>query len=289
MSETALMERGCTPSLWQAETKSQPGSASPVRARLLDEEQPASLEVGGEASPGLGLEGDVGGLATLALPEADECPLEVEVSEPPQTRARVTGRRRLEDRDDRPVAKVERLDSESFYRYVNSTDELTLVVRGHLSLEAVLNHVLDRARPRGLTEEFDSLRFPQRVDLAIALGKLDIESRPAWMKINAIRNRFAHDLHGKITNKEARETLAMLPAWWAPPPVGTLDHPLGPQARSDGAWRCCGQERSTRACLATPPSCPSSWTWRSFRAHQARHVQPPNVGLRGGVRPAAYP
>ena len=120
------------------------------------------------------------------------------------------------------------IDSESFYRYVNSTDELTLVVRGHLSLEAVLNHVLDRARPRGLTEEFDSLRFPQRVDLAIALGKLDIESRPAWMKINAIRNRFAHDLDAKITNEEARETLAMLPAWWAPPPVGTLDHPLGP-------------------------------------------------------------
>src|SRR5450759_2561401 len=31
------------------------------------------------------------------------------------------------------------IDSESFYRYVNSHDELTLVVRGHLSLEAVLN------------------------------------------------------------------------------------------------------------------------------------------------------
>ena len=120
------------------------------------------------------------------------------------------------------------IDSESFYRYVNSTDQLTLVVRGHLSLEAVLNHLLDRALPRGLTEELDSLRFPQRVDLAIALGKLDIESRPAWMKINAIRNRFAHDLDAKITNEEARETLAMLPAWWAPPPVGTLDHPLGP-------------------------------------------------------------
>src|SRR5665647_313591 len=31
MSETAFIERGCTPSLWQAETKSQPGSASPPR------------------------------------------------------------------------------------------------------------------------------------------------------------------------------------------------------------------------------------------------------------------
>jgi len=58
--------------------------------------------------------------------------------------------------------------------------------------------------PEALTEELDSLRFPQRVDLGIALGKLDIESRPAWMKINAIRNRFVHDLHAKITNKEAR-------------------------------------------------------------------------------------
>src|SRR5450756_1003556 len=31
MSEAAFIERGCTPSLWQAETKSQPGSASPPR------------------------------------------------------------------------------------------------------------------------------------------------------------------------------------------------------------------------------------------------------------------
>jgi hypothetical protein len=120
------------------------------------------------------------------------------------------------------------IDSERFYQFVNSDDELTLVVRGHLSLEAVLNHILDRALPRGLGEELDSLRFPQRVDLALALGKLDIESRPVWMKINAIRNRFAHDFDAKITQAEAREALGMLPGWWVPPPVTTLDHPRGP-------------------------------------------------------------
>jgi hypothetical protein len=110
------------------------------------------------------------------------------------------------------------IDSERFYQFVNSDDELTLVVRGHLSLEAVLNLILDRALPRGLGEELDSLRFPQRVDLALALGKLDTESRPVWMKINAIRNRFAHDFDAKITQAEARDTLGMLPAWWVPPP-----------------------------------------------------------------------
>src|SRR5674476_230384 len=51
------------------------------RAGLLHEDRPSSLEVGEEGSAGLGLEGDVEGLATLPPPEADEPPIEVEVLE----------------------------------------------------------------------------------------------------------------------------------------------------------------------------------------------------------------
>src|SRR5450759_4300612 len=52
-----------------------------VSTGLLHEGWPSAFEVGEEASPGLGLEGDVEGLATLAPPEADEPPLEVDVLE----------------------------------------------------------------------------------------------------------------------------------------------------------------------------------------------------------------
>src|SRR5450756_1891279 len=63
------------------------GNEEPTRvrlagsARLLDEDWPSALEVGGEGGPGLGLEGDIEGLAALPPPEADQGPLEVEVFE----------------------------------------------------------------------------------------------------------------------------------------------------------------------------------------------------------------
>ena len=76
--------------------------------RLLDKGWPSVLEVGGEGGPGLGLESDVKGLATLAPPETDQGPLEVDVLKPQESDARVAGRCRLEDRDDRPVTQVER-------------------------------------------------------------------------------------------------------------------------------------------------------------------------------------
>jgi|NGEPerStandDraft_6_1074524.scaffolds.fasta_scaffold09735_5 hypothetical protein len=84
MSETAFIESGCTPSLWQAETKSQPGSASP-----------AALACSTKGGPGLGLEGDVEGLATFSSPEADEPPLVVEVLEAQEAHARVASGRCL--------------------------------------------------------------------------------------------------------------------------------------------------------------------------------------------------
>src|SRR5664280_1569593 len=58
-------------------------------ARLLDEGRPTALEVGEEGGPGLGLEGDIEGLATFAPPEADEPPLVVEVLEPKEPHTRV--------------------------------------------------------------------------------------------------------------------------------------------------------------------------------------------------------
>jgi hypothetical protein len=81
-----------------------------VVAGLFDEVGSPALEVREEGRPGLGLQGDVEGLAALAAPEADERPLEVEVLEPQQSYARVASGGRLENRDDRSVAQVESFD-----------------------------------------------------------------------------------------------------------------------------------------------------------------------------------
>jgi hypothetical protein len=120
------------------------------------------------------------------------------------------------------------IDSQRFFEYINSADELTLVVRGHLSLEAALNLIIETALPRPL--DLEGLRFSQKVDLAIALGRIDPGSRAAWAKVNAIRNRFAHDLDAAVTKREAREALELLPKIMDPPPLESLDHPRGPAA-----------------------------------------------------------
>jgi len=62
----------------------------------------------GEGGPDLGLEGNVEGLGALGPPEADERPLEVEIIKVEKADARIASGRRLEDRDNRPVAQVER-------------------------------------------------------------------------------------------------------------------------------------------------------------------------------------
>lgn len=89
------------------------------------------------------------------------------------------------------------VDGQQMLRSVHSRDDLTLVVRGHLCLEAVLNLLIAHAIPEGL-DHLEALTFAGRVDLAIALDQVPIELRDAWLGVNKIRNRFAHDLDAKL-------------------------------------------------------------------------------------------
>jgi hypothetical protein len=89
------------------------------------------------------------------------------------------------------------VDSEQMVRSLHSRDDLTLVVRGHICLEAALSFLLMHAVPEGLAH-LETLSFAGKVDLAIALGQVPIELRRTWLGVNAIRNRFAHDLDATL-------------------------------------------------------------------------------------------
>jgi hypothetical protein len=132
------------------------------------------------------------------------------------------------------VARVNRakIDRNRIFEYINSNDDLTVVLRGHLSLEAVLNHVLDASLAGGVTDELENLRFMQRVDLVIGLGKIDADARPLFKKINELRNRCGHHLDATITKEDAMAALRLLPAWAPQPPRGhlKLDLPQGPSS-----------------------------------------------------------
>jgi hypothetical protein len=121
-------------------------------------------------------------------------------------------------------ASARRIDSDELNAYLNADDDLTVVVRGHLCLEAALNVVLEHALPKGLSN-LDQLRFPARVDLAVAMGRLAPEARNAWLEVNRLRNDFAHDLDARIDADRARRLVACVPGdrspRFMPPAPGT--------------------------------------------------------------------
>ena len=79
-----------------------------------------------------------------------------------------------------------------------------VVIRGHLGLENALNTLLEVGLPNGLSN-LENLRFPARVDLAIALGLLDPAGRSAWLLVNELRNRVAHDLDAILDDAVASQ------------------------------------------------------------------------------------
>jgi len=132
----------------------------------------------------------------------------------------------------RPSAR--RINSDELNTYLNADDDLTVVVRGYLCLEAALNVLLEHALPKGLSH-LDELRFPARVDLAVALGRLAPVEREAWLEVNQLRNVFAHDLDAQIDDARARRLVACVPGnrrpSFMPPAPG-----VGPGNRAVVAW-----------------------------------------------------
>jgi hypothetical protein len=108
-----------------------------------------------------------------------------------------------------PRRGARRIDPEEVNQYLDSEDDLTLVLRGHACLEAVLNVVLDGAVPEDLNYLSDAnLRFPARLDLAVLLGKVRHEDRRGWLILNGLRNDFAHDLDATIGDQPCERLLA---------------------------------------------------------------------------------
>lgn len=88
------------------------------------------------------------------------------------------------------------LPDETLYDSLLGEDELGLVVRAHIHVEARLNKLLDAftLRPALLPR----LRYEQRVNLAAALGLAE-RAVPPLKKIGDIRNLFGHKVDTSLT------------------------------------------------------------------------------------------
>jgi hypothetical protein len=93
---------------------------------------------------------------------------------------------------------------------VNFGDELQVAIRCHLAIEHHLINVIESELKYPNEFSTSKLNFRQKVELAIALGKIDKGMKGTFLSINKLRNQFAHDMHKKITEQEMDELYSTL-------------------------------------------------------------------------------
>jgi hypothetical protein len=102
-------------------------------------------------------------------------------------------------------------DKEQLHRHLHSGSSLAMLLKGHLWVEVMLEDAIREAvfKPEHL--DLDRLAFPAKVSLAAALDLVSEDDLPAYRKLNALRNRFAHDLkREELTSSDATELLETL-------------------------------------------------------------------------------
>lgn len=101
-------------------------------------------------------------------------------------------------------------DTALFLEHINADEPLEIILRGHLWIESALIEVIRDALKVPDALKMDRLSFPQKIDLAVALGVFDSKQAPAYMKINQLRNKVAHQLASAIGEPEELELIQIL-------------------------------------------------------------------------------
>jgi hypothetical protein len=86
--------------------------------------------------------------------------------------------------------------------HLNTKDPLSLVIRGHLYVEAVLIMQIESALINKGALDFEWLNFPTKVDLAFALGKIGSADVRGFKALNSLRVKFAHKVQMTLTKQD---------------------------------------------------------------------------------------
>jgi hypothetical protein len=92
-------------------------------------------------------------------------------------------------------------DFPTLMKHLNAEDPLALVLRGHLYVEAALIKQIESGLVDKKALKVARLNFPNKVNLAVALGKVDPPDDRGFIALNDLRNDFAHDVKMKLTEQ----------------------------------------------------------------------------------------
>jgi len=93
-------------------------------------------------------------------------------------------------------------DVPTFAQHLNAQDPVAVVVRAHLYVESALIRLIEAALVRREALDVTRLPFLTKVNLAVALGKIEPKDRDAYAALNRLRNRFAHDLRTQLADQD---------------------------------------------------------------------------------------
>ena len=96
-------------------------------------------------------------------------------------------------------------DQELVLELVNQGNDLLIVIRCHLLIESYLIKLIESELPNPSALNIDKLNFTQKIELGLALDILHQDMKGFLLKINNLRNKFAHDHLKKITEKDITE------------------------------------------------------------------------------------
>jgi len=95
--------------------------------------------------------------------------------------------------------------------HLSEGDRLSTLIKGHLWVERSINEALIAISERPSELRLDRWAFTTKVDMAAALGCVDLEHATAIRKLNSLRNRAAHRLDYDVSDAEVREFARSLP------------------------------------------------------------------------------
>ena len=97
--------------------------------------------------------------------------------------------------------------NDDFIEHITSGRPVEVLLRGHLWVEAELISVLQDVLPFPSLIDLDRVNFPQKVSLVAAHGFIRPEDIPAYMKLNSLRNKVAHNLTAEPGEEYARDLI----------------------------------------------------------------------------------
>lgn len=101
-------------------------------------------------------------------------------------------------------------DMLEFMKATNDEDELQIILRGQLYIEHEIEKLLRLRMVEPEVYFSKNPMFNSKLNLVVALGLLPKNKMSAYNKLNALRNKFAHELKYKVTKVKMDELVSTM-------------------------------------------------------------------------------